>query len=171
MGGITSTPSIVVGTGLSGAGTIASPLINAGVTSFNGGAGAVTGVSSFNGGTGAITGVSSFNGGTGAVSFTSGVTVDAMPAYFCRAWVNFNGSVPSIRAGGNVSSVARASATNYSINFNTAMPDANYCAVGTTNLNVSPITFAAGGTSTTSTLYLSMGGSTDATTFSVAVFR
>jgi hypothetical protein len=50
------------------------------------------------------------------------------PIYACRAWVNFNGttSPATIRASGNVSSVTRNGAGDYSVNFATAMPDANY---------------------------------------------
>jgi len=45
----------------------------------------------------------------------------------CRAWVNFNGSGGAvIRASFNVSSVTRASAGTYTVNFTTAMSDANY---------------------------------------------
>jgi hypothetical protein len=50
------------------------------------------------------------------------------PKYACRAWVNFNGTTtpPTIRASGNVSSVTRNGTGNYTVNFTTAMPDANY---------------------------------------------
>jgi hypothetical protein len=48
-------------------------------------------------------------------------------AYLCRAWVNFNGtSTVAIRASGNVSSITDNGTGNYTINFTTAMPDANY---------------------------------------------
>jgi hypothetical protein len=41
--------------------------------------------------------------------------------------VNFNGTgTVAIRASGNVSSITDNSAANYTINFTTAMPDANY---------------------------------------------
>ena len=53
------------------------------------------------------------------------------PLYACRAWVNFNGTgTVAIRASGNVSSITDVGAGNYTINFTTAMPDANYSAVG-----------------------------------------
>lgn len=42
MGGITQSFNLVTGTGLSGAGTSASPLTNSGVTSFDGSGGAIT---------------------------------------------------------------------------------------------------------------------------------
>jgi hypothetical protein len=53
------------------------------------------------------------------------------PVYAARAWVNFNGTTttPTIRASGNVSSVTRNSAGVYTVNFTTAMPDANYSLV------------------------------------------
>ena len=49
------------------------------------------------------------------------------PVYACRAWVNFNGTgTVAIRAGGNVSSITDNGTGSYTINFATAMPDANY---------------------------------------------
>ena len=52
------------------------------------------------------------------------------PLYFCRAWVNFNGTgTVAIRASGNVSSITDNGTSDYTINFTTAMPDTNYCAV------------------------------------------
>jgi hypothetical protein len=51
-------------------------------------------------------------------------------AYGCRAWVNFNGTgTVAIRASGNVSSITDNGTGDYTVNFTTAMPDANYCAV------------------------------------------
>lgn len=47
--------------------------------------------------------------------------------YFCRAWVNFNGTgTVAIRASGNVSSITDNGTGDYTINFTTAMPDTNY---------------------------------------------
>ena len=49
------------------------------------------------------------------------------PLYFCRAWVNFNGTgTPAIRASGNVSSITDIGVGEYTVNFTTVMPDANY---------------------------------------------
>lgn len=49
------------------------------------------------------------------------------PVYACRAWVNFNGTgTVAIRASGNVSSITDNGTGDYSVNFATAMPDANY---------------------------------------------
>jgi len=51
-------------------------------------------------------------------------------AYGCRAWVNFDGTgTVSIRDDGNVSSITDNSTGDFTINFSTAMPDANYAAV------------------------------------------
>jgi hypothetical protein len=53
------------------------------------------------------------------------------PIYPCRAWVNFNGTgTVAIRASGNVSSITDNGTGDYTVNFTTAMPDANYSAVG-----------------------------------------
>jgi len=62
-----------------------------------------------------------FNSGYGSVA----------TAYGCRAWVNFNGtSTVAIRASGNVTSITDNGTGDYTVNFTTAMPDANYSAVG-----------------------------------------
>jgi hypothetical protein len=54
------------------------------------------------------------------------------PIYACRAWVNFNGTgTVAIRASGNVSSVGDSGVGDYTVNFTTAMPDANYGVTGT----------------------------------------
>jgi hypothetical protein len=51
--------------------------------------------------------------------------------YGCRAWVNFNGTgTVAIRASGNVSSITDNGVGDYTVNFTTAMPDANFAAVG-----------------------------------------
>lgn len=58
------------------------------------------------------------------------------PLYACRAWVNFNGSgTVAIRASGNVSSITDSGAGDYTVNFTTAMPDANYAVVVTADNN------------------------------------
>lgn len=58
-----------------------------------------------------------------ALSTASG----AAPSYSARAWVNFNGTgTVAIRASGNVSSITDNGTGDYTINFMTAMPDANY---------------------------------------------
>jgi len=74
------------------------------------------------------------SGGTG-VSTVLAATKTALnasgsaPVYACRAWVNFNGTgTVAIRASGNVSSITDNGVGDYTVNFTTAMPDANYAA-------------------------------------------
>ena len=58
----------------------------------------------------------------GAIQNAAGVEV-----YTCKAWVNFNGTgTVAIRAAGNVSSITDNGTGDYTVNFTTAMPDANY---------------------------------------------
>jgi hypothetical protein len=54
------------------------------------------------------------------------------PIFACRAWVNFNGTTSpgTIRASGNVSSVTRNATGDYTVNFATAMPDADFATMG-----------------------------------------
>jgi len=53
------------------------------------------------------------------------------PIYACRAWVNFDGTgTPAIREDGNVSSITDNGTGDYTVNFTTAMPDANYAVSG-----------------------------------------
>lgn len=51
------------------------------------------------------------------------------PSYSARAWVKFNGFNGSIAASGNVSSVTYNGTGQSTVNFATAMQDANYSAV------------------------------------------
>ena len=49
------------------------------------------------------------------------------PSYSARAWVNFNGTgAVAIRASGNVTSITDNNTGDYTINFATALPDADY---------------------------------------------
>jgi hypothetical protein len=68
-----------------------------------------------------------FNSGYGSVA----------TAFGCRAWVNFNGTgTVAIRASGNVSSITDNGTGDYTVNFTTAMPDANYSvSLGNTTAN------------------------------------
>lgn len=71
-------------------------------------------------------------------------------AYGCRAWVNFNGTgTVAIRASGNVSSITDNGTGNYTVNFTTAMPDANYST-----------TIAAQANDTTNSRYATLGANT-----------
>jgi hypothetical protein len=52
--------------------------------------------------------------------------------YTCKAWVNFNGTgTVAIRASGNVSSITDNGTGDYTVNFATAMADANYSTTAT----------------------------------------
>lgn len=58
-----------------------------------------------------------------AIQNTSGVE-----QYLAKAWVNFNGTgTVAIRASGNVSSITDNGVGRYTVNFTSALPDANYC--------------------------------------------
>ena len=77
------------------------------------------------------------NNGTAALSVDSGNLQfnsgygSVATAYGCRAWVNFNGTgTVAIRASGNVTSITDNAVGRYTINFTTAMPDANYSVGG-----------------------------------------
>lgn len=59
---------------------------------------------------------------------TSGTEVGTL----CRAWVNFDGTgVIAIRAQFNVSSITDNGTGDYTVNFTTALADANYSVVAT----------------------------------------
>ena len=78
---------------------------------------------------GALT-ISTLNDDTGVLATQNGMTGIA------KAWVNFNGNSgasPVIRNSFNVSSTTRNSTGDYTINFTTAMPNANYVAAAMTN--------------------------------------
>lgn len=97
------------------------------------------------------------------------------PLYFCRAWVSFNGTgTVAILASGNVSSITDNGTGNYTVNFTTAMPDANYSGVMG---NGGGYNDAGGGTKTTSAFQLytynfaNPPTAVDRTPVSVAIFR
>lgn len=71
-----------------------------------------------------------------------GAQTGSAPIYGCRAWVAFNGSQNATATGastngnpvfiygsGNVTSVVKNSAGNYTVNFTTALTSTNYCVV------------------------------------------
>ena len=71
--------------------------------------------------------------GTEPVTFYANnklVSPGVIGSMLCRAWVNFNGtSTVAIRASYNVSSITDNGTGDYTVNFTTAMADANYAAV------------------------------------------
>ena len=64
---------------------------------------------------------------SGNLQFNSGYG-SAATAYGCRAWAKFDGTAvtPSPSASGNISSITDGGTGVYTMNFTTAMPDANY---------------------------------------------
>ena len=115
-----------------------------------------------------------FNSGYGSVA----------TAYGCRAWVNFNGTgTVAIRASGNVTSITDNGVGDYTVNFTTAMPDANYSVLATratgTNSTTARIfgvysaaTVLVGSVRVYSYYYDSGGNSTQDIDFaSVSIFR
>ena len=64
------------------------------------------------------------------------VPVDTVVNGTAKAWVNFNGTgTVAIRRAFNVSSITDNGTGNYTVNFTTAMPDANFSAVASCKLN------------------------------------
>jgi hypothetical protein len=106
---------------------------------------------------------------TGVLKFDSGYGASAN-AYGCRAWVNFNGTgTVAIRASANVSSITDNGIGDYTVNFTTAMPDANYAAVtNAVDRTASRVTAYAAGSARVLTYDT---GLLDSTAVSVAVFR
>lgn len=71
---------------------------------------------------GALT-ISTLNDSSGVLATQNGMTG------ICKAWVQWAGSSGTIAGSFNVSSVTRSAQGQYTINFTTAMPNANYSAV------------------------------------------
>jgi hypothetical protein len=80
-------------------------------------------------------------------------TTGSAPYYGARAFVNFDGTNGSIRASANVSSVTRNSAGDYTITFTTAMPDANYTVVGTSQARTTATSASSSGKEAILSLY------------------
>ena len=94
------------------------------------------------------------------------------PVYACRAWVNFNGTgTVAIRASGNVSSITDNGVGIYSVNFTTAMSDANFAAVAAQTTDGYATRVDAHATSAVRVVTFSATATADASTVSVAIFR
>jgi hypothetical protein len=116
-------------------------------------------------------------------------TTTAIANGIAKAWVNFNGTTASpstIRASYNVSSVTKNGTGDYTVNFTTAMVDANYCLSGSsketvsTNTRISVLGEESTFTRTASAIRIQTGwaGSSsqtgsvqDCSQISVAIFR
>jgi len=57
---------------------------------------------------------------SGVLSTQNGM--DGIP----KAWANFNGTTAAVNLGFNISSITKNSTGNFTLNFATAMPNANY---------------------------------------------
>jgi len=98
------------------------------------------------------------------------------PIYACRAWVNCVGVGGTINGSGNVSSVAHDAQGVWTVNFATALPDANYAIVGSTRYDATFLIFGQYQTikSTTQAKIIvrnSSGTATNPDQMSIAVFR
>ena len=117
---------------------------------------------------------------SGNLAFNSGYGSAAV-AYGCRAWVNFNGTgTVAIRASGNVSSITDNGTGDYTVNFTTAMVDANYArcvSAGANGTTTSSNTQAPYNTSPTTsalrivTFAFTTSAVQDCTDVNVAIFR
>ncbi len=133
--------------------------------------------SAANGSSGGVTSLSagtgiSLSGSTGAITVTNSspnqlTTTTGSPSYYgARAWVNFQGgngnTAGTINGSVNVSSITVNSSGDYTVNFSTAMPDANYAVSGTskqssgtgTNVAAFWLSWNAGGSSVVNASYV-----------------
>jgi hypothetical protein len=86
-------------------------------------------------GSGTVTGVT--NVGSAAANTPVVLQDSGSNTNTCRAWVNFNGTgTVAIRASFNVSSITDNGTGLYTVNFTTAMPDANYSTIVTASSNI-----------------------------------
>ena len=102
--------------------------------------------------------------------------------FTAKAWVNFDGTgTVAIRESGNVSSITDNGVGYYTVNFTTAMTDANYAIAGSASYNGDTSSYgrtvgAPHGVNTASavgiiTSYLYNSGAQDFAYVSVSVFR
>jgi hypothetical protein len=74
--------------------------------------------------------------GTSGLTFPDTTTLASAGQASVRAWVNFNGTgTVAIRASYNVTSITDNGTGDYTLNFTTALPDADYAV----NITTSPI--------------------------------
>ena len=119
--------------------------------------------------------IQSYNANPPVIKSSSGAEVGT----FCRAWVNFNGTgTVAIRASFNVSSITDNSTGNYTVNFTTALADANYAVtIGTMNIGTNTNTannIHSGAAPTTTAFrieHVENSATTDTSYINAAVFR
>jgi len=124
----------VTGSPITTSGTLAISLSGTALPVVNGGTGVTTST-----GSGAVVLGTSPTLTTPTINSAQVSTVSGTaPLYMARAWVNFNGTgTISIRGNGNVSSITDNGTGDYTINFSTAMSDANYSVSGSTTISAS----------------------------------
>ena len=103
-----------------------------------------------------------------------------------KAWVNFNGtSTVAIRASFNVTSITDNGTGDYTVNFTTALADANYNVVGTCTTTIAGGGYlgvgiyatatgtggASGMTTTTARIFTKTTNLTDSDVVCVTIFR
>ena len=139
--------------------------------------------------------VSSIVSTTVTMSANAGATLSSDPVAFyiadkslspglvagqlCRAWVNFNGTgTVAIRASYNVSSITDNGTGVYTVNFTTALPDANYAvhySSGPSGGGGTVVEYGGTTPTTTSvrvvTYFYSTGANADRAHNSVSIFR
>jgi hypothetical protein len=54
-----------------------------------------------------------------------------------KAWCQFGGTTPTLNGSFNISSITKNGTGDYTFNFTTAMPNANYAFVGSASINLS----------------------------------
>lgn len=119
----------------------------------------------------------SFSGNVTLGSSVLATPTGSAPSYTCRAWVNFKGTgTVAILGSGNVTSITDNNTGDYTVNFTTAMPDANYSYTfgkrsSTTNSSTAVV---VNGTPIASAFYvatLENNNLTDASNVSIHFFR
>jgi hypothetical protein len=76
---------------------------------------------------------------------TTGTVLASGSTGVCRAWAQFtvSGTTLTMNKSFNVASITRTAAGRYYVDFTTAMPDANYSAVGSASVDTSSGTYLA----------------------------
>jgi hypothetical protein len=120
--------------------------------------------------------VSGLTGDIAAARITNALNASgSAPIYAARAWVNFDGTgTVAIRESGNVSSITDNGTGDYTVNFTTAMPDANFAVAWVSNAAQNLDNSSNRAKTTTSASVLSRNSSntnSDAVHSNVAIFR